>query len=170
MKILGISGSPRKNGNTEKMIGHIVKENAFEMIRLYEQEIKPCTACEGCSKTGKCVIKDDMTEIMEKMKDVDVLILGSPIYWWNVTAPFKAFMDRWYSKDVRSLIASKKIIIVLPMADVADETAKWAVGSLKDSLEYIGADILEIIVGKGLWGKDDLERNDIFIKKLESIL
>lgn len=127
MKILGISGSPRKNGNTEKMINHISKDNSLNMIRLYDLNIRPCTACEGCSKMGKCVIKDDMVNIIEKVKESDVLILGSPIYWWNVTAPFKAFMDRWYSKDVRSIIASKKIVIALPMADSEDATAKWSV-------------------------------------------
>ena len=170
MKILGISGSPRKNGNTEKMINLVINENSAEIIRLYEKSIKPCLACEGCSKTGTCVIKDDMNEIMKKIEESDTLILGSPIYWWNITAPFKAFIDRWYSKNVRNTIASKKIILLLPMADTEDATAQWAIGALKDSLEYIGANISEIIVGKGLWGKDDLENNDELIKKLKNIL
>ena len=169
-KICAISGSPRKNGNTEKMIKYIANNNEYELVRLYDSNIKPCTACEGCSKTGKCVIKDDMLEIMKKVEESEILILGSPIYWWNVTAPFKAFMDRWYSKDVRTVIASKKIVIALPMADSDDATAKWAVGSLKDSLEYLGATVLDILVAKGVWEKEDLDNQKDLIKKLESIL
>ncbi len=76
MKILGISGSPRKNGNTEQMINHIAKDKEFEMIRLYEKSIKPCVACDGCSETGICVIKDDMLEIINKLKEADILIMG----------------------------------------------------------------------------------------------
>ncbi len=79
-------------------------------------------------------------------------------------------MDRWYSKEVRTIIGEKKIILALAMGDTEDETAKWAVGSLKDSLEYIGADIIEVVVGKGLEDKDDLKNNLELIKKLENIL
>lgn len=170
MKIIGISGSPRKNGNTESMINYISKENQLEIIRLYEKKLNPCTACNGCSKTGECIIKDDMLSIMHQIEQADIVILGSPIYWWNVSAPFKTFVDRWYSKNVRSIISSKKIILAFSMADSSDETSKWALGSLKDSLEYIGADVIGTIVGKGLWEKNDIENHKELIKDLKAII
>lgn len=170
MKIIGISGSPRKNGNTEKMIEYISNENQLETIRLYEKKLMPCTACNGCSTNGNCVIKDDMNDIMKKIDEADILILGSPIYWWNVSAPFKAFVDRWYSKNTRTIISNKKIVLAFSMADSDDATSKWALGSLKDSLEYIGANVIETVIGKGLWAKEDIEKNKSFIKELGQIL
>ncbi|MHA2021933.1 MAG: flavodoxin family protein, partial [Candidatus Thorarchaeota archaeon] len=99
--VLGIVGSPRRNGNTEILVDEVLsaaEENgaAVHKVILSKLDIGACRACDVCRKTGKCVQKDDMEDLVTKMKNSDVLVLGTPIYWWGPTAQFKAFLDRWY--------------------------------------------------------------------------
>jgi multimeric flavodoxin WrbA len=99
MKILGISGSPRKNGVTVAML-----ETALEAARAAGAEteifsvagknIQGCDGCWGCSNTGKCHIQDDMQELYEKMPAADGIIFGTPVYFYGMTAQAKAIMDR----------------------------------------------------------------------------
>ena len=84
--VLGIVGSPRRNGNTEILVDEFLKaaeENgaAVHKVILSKLDIGPCRACDSCRKSGKCVQKDDMEELATKMKNSDVLVLGTPVYW-----------------------------------------------------------------------------------------
>ena len=99
MKVIGIVGSPRKNGNTEILTSHALKAIAeegleTELIRLAGLNIKPCNACMGCLKEERCSIEDDLFPIYLKMKEADGIILASPVYYSSVTALMKAFMER----------------------------------------------------------------------------
>ena len=102
MKVLGINGSARKNGNTALMIRkvfEVLEEEGIEteLIQLAGNVIKGCKACGMCSvnKDGKCVIDDDMlNDIVRMMKESDGIILGSPVYFANITPEMKALIDR----------------------------------------------------------------------------
>ena len=99
MKVIGIVGSPRKNGNTEMLTKHTLKAISeegldTELIRLAGLEIKSCTACMVCKEKEICPIKDDLFPIYLKMKEVDGIILASPVYYGSATALIKAFMER----------------------------------------------------------------------------
>jgi multimeric flavodoxin WrbA len=99
MKVLGIEGSPRKNGNTEKLVRRILDgaEEAgaeTDFIKLVELSINHCRGCGTCRGTGECVQKDDMDKVVEAIQQSDVIVLGSPIYVWQVTGITKDFMDR----------------------------------------------------------------------------
>ena len=99
MKILGISGSPRKNGNTSYLVKEALqaaKEEGFEteFISLSGLELNPCIACDMCKKESACIIVDDINEIMEKIEEADGLILGSPVYFGGVSAQTKMIIDR----------------------------------------------------------------------------
>ena len=74
IRVLGIVGSPRSNGNTERLVGEALKTSAekgaeTELIKLTDKEIKPCDACLSCRKNGECRIKDGFQKIFEKMKN-----------------------------------------------------------------------------------------------------
>jgi multimeric flavodoxin WrbA len=102
MRILGISCSPRKNGNTEILINEALKVAReagceTETFFMSEKQVKPCDACAACFKVGSCIIKDDMQELYAMMERADGIILGSPVYFHNVTAQAKAVMDRTFS-------------------------------------------------------------------------
>ena len=99
MKILGISGSPRKNGNTVAMLNEALgaAQGDGAEVELYSvsgRNIQPCDGCWGCRGTGECHIKDDMQELYEKMLVADGIIFGTPVYFWGMTAQAKAVMDR----------------------------------------------------------------------------
>ncbi|MBE0477701.1 flavodoxin family protein [Candidatus Aerophobetes bacterium] len=100
MKVLAISGSPRRGGNTEILIRKaldVLKNSGTEteLISLADKKIEPCDACRYCRKnTGKCHIQDDLAGILEKMLEADGVILGTPVYMGSATAQMKAFMDR----------------------------------------------------------------------------
>jgi multimeric flavodoxin WrbA len=99
VRILGIVGSPRKNGNTEIMVRDALKyaEDSgaeTDIFLIAENTVAPCDGCEACTKTGVCHIKDDMQELYEKMKWADGILFGTPVYYGGVTAQAKAIIDR----------------------------------------------------------------------------
>ena len=99
MKVIGIVGSPRKNGNTELLTAHTLKAVAeegldTELIRLAGLEIRPCNACMVCQKEERCSIEDDLFPVYLKMKQADGIILASPVYFGSATALIKALIER----------------------------------------------------------------------------
>jgi multimeric flavodoxin WrbA len=99
MKILGLSCSPRKNGNTVTLLNEALKgaqqEGAeTELYSVSGKTIGPCQGCRACSETGECRQKDDMQEIYDRMLEADGIIFGTPIYFYNMTSQAKAIIDR----------------------------------------------------------------------------
>jgi len=102
-KVIAVVGSPRKGGVTYKLIKTISdtiaekKKNVkVELIHLPAYKIEHCSGCDDyCQKTGDCKIKDDMQRLIyPKLKETDVLIIGTPTYYWNVSGLVKDFIDR----------------------------------------------------------------------------
>jgi len=102
LKILGIVGSKRKNGNTAALVKHTMapfKESEHfetEIIYLGDLNIEGCRGCEGCALTNRCVIQDDMQKIYKKLRLSDSIIAGSPTYFYNMSSDMKKFIDRCY--------------------------------------------------------------------------
>jgi len=99
IKIIGISGSPRADGNTFSLVKTALKsaEEAgadVELINLGLLDIEPCVACDICKATGECAIYDDMREIIEKLMECNGMIIGSPVYFGSVTSQLKMLIDR----------------------------------------------------------------------------
>jgi len=99
VKLFGNVGSPRKGGNTEIVMMEALKageqEGAeTELIRLVDFSLEPCDGCRSCFETKSCVIKDDVEKIFGKMVEADGIIVGSPVYFYNVSAQTKTFIDR----------------------------------------------------------------------------
>lgn len=102
MKVIGFNGSPRKDGNTSVLIRHVFKELekqgiGTELVQLSEKEIRGCVACYKCieEKDRRCAnTKDAANEYIEKMLGAEGMILGSPVYFNDVTPEMKALIDR----------------------------------------------------------------------------
>ncbi len=102
MYALALSGSPRKGGNTEILLDHVLeplREGGWEteLLRIGGQELRGCLACGKCfeNRNRRCVIeKDIFNDVAEKMFRADAILLGSPTYFTDVTAEMKAFIDR----------------------------------------------------------------------------
>jgi multimeric flavodoxin WrbA len=102
LKVLGIVCSPRTGGNTEILV-RTALENAknegaeVELWSVAGKDVKPCDHCLSCSKTGQCHIRDDMQELYPKMIAAHGIVIGTPIYFWSVSAQAKLVMDRTYA-------------------------------------------------------------------------
>ena len=110
VKVLGISGSPRRHGNTETLLDTVLEGAReagadAEKIILRLLNYTSCRGCNACHRTGVCVITDDLTEIFEKIAAADVLIIASPIYLMGITAETKGLIDRaqylWARKFIK---------------------------------------------------------------------
>jgi multimeric flavodoxin WrbA len=109
MKLLGISCSPRKDGNTVAMLNEALKAAKSDgaEVELYSvagKNIQPCNGCWACTKTGICVIKDDMQELYNKIIAADGIIFGTPIYSWSMTAQAKTIIDRSVCLDLANKV------------------------------------------------------------------
>jgi multimeric flavodoxin WrbA len=108
MKIYAINGSPRKNKNTATLLQKALdgvkeaakdKEVETEIINLYDLNYTGCKSCFACKRLGgasygKCAVKDDIQEVLEKVSQADGLIFGSPIYFGNITGQLQSFIER----------------------------------------------------------------------------
>jgi multimeric flavodoxin WrbA len=117
VKILGISGSPRRRGNSELLLDRALEGASragavVEKIVLNELCLKPCQGCGGCARTARCVIKDEMRSVYRKVDESDALVVASPVYFGSVSAQVKIMIDRfqpyWIKKYILKRPASKK--------------------------------------------------------------
>ena len=98
-KVLVIGTSFRKDGNSNRLAQEFAKGakdsgNEVQVEYLYDKKINFCKGCLACQKTGKCVIKDDMAEILPKMQQADVICFASPVYFYDMCGQLKTFLDR----------------------------------------------------------------------------
>ena len=116
MFVLALLGSPRKGGNTESLLFAFlegIKEMGGEIkvLNIAEKRIFPCIECGKCEKNGFCFIKDDMEEIYFLLRQADAVILATPVFFYNVPAQLKAFIDRcqvfWVRRYILNLIDPK---------------------------------------------------------------
>ncbi len=127
-KIIIIDGGPRKNFNTASMLQKFaegatsVSDNIeVKTVRLYGLDYKGCMSCMACKIKGKasnvCKFKDALTPVLEEIAEADGLVLGSPIYFGDVTGQMRTFLERlafpWLSYNDYSLTAPKRMPVVL---------------------------------------------------------
>lgn len=116
MKVLAISTSPRKGGNTDLLIDAIAAAAAeagadVEKVSLRELNISPCVECNACQRLGTCRIKDDMQGLYPKITDADRIVFATPIYFLGPCAQGKAFLDR------HQAFWSKKFVLKQPLLE-----------------------------------------------------
>ncbi len=109
LKVLGIAGSPRRGGNTDLLLGEVMKGAAsrgaeVKTIVLNDLSIAPCQHCDGCLQTGRCKVDDDMQMIYSELKQADRVVLASPVQFMGVTAQTKAMIDRCQALWVRKYL------------------------------------------------------------------
>ena len=98
-KVLILSTSPRRSSNSEALAkafarGAAESGHEVELIALRDKELRFCRGCFACQKSGKCVIRDDMQEIVPKMEQADVLVFATPIYYYEMSGQMKTLLDR----------------------------------------------------------------------------
>jgi multimeric flavodoxin WrbA len=137
VKILGLSCSPRKLGNTVTLLSQVLDgakaEGAeVELYSVHGKNIGPCTACGGCSKTGECTINDDMQDLYAKLLESDGIVFGTPVYFYGMTAQAKAIIDRSFAMNKPEKSLANKVAGV-----VVTGGSMGLVDALKDLYFYM---------------------------------
>lgn len=158
MKVLVINGSPRANGNSDLLCDELIRGaeeagNQVEKISLREKEIHPCKACYACFKTGACVQKDDMAEILKKAEAADVLVLASPTYFLTMSGQMKVMIDRLLPKWQG--LSGKDAYVIVTGHD-GKQGLKRNAEDLAMTLENLGNRVRQIIWGEHVWQKGEV--------------
>jgi len=169
MKILALIGSPRKGGNTDILVDRILegskaKRHTGEKLYLYKYKISPCIDCRNCKKGDYvCTIKDRMQNIYPKMVGADLIIFGTPNYWYGPTGVMKLLIDRMRPFVANAKLKGKKWILVTPAAEGA-EVCKPLVQMLRLSFDYLGMKFVgKILVAA--YEKGEIRANQAELKR-----
>lgn len=137
MKVLGISGSMRKEGNTTQLVRLVLERCEAagiktRFISLAGKKILPCLGCEKCKEKKWCVIEnDDWGDVMERVLECEVLVIGSPTYYYDVCGHLKNFIDRTYSLyHDRKLSGRKGVTVAVQASKGANRTIQTLEGFL----------------------------------------
>jgi multimeric flavodoxin WrbA len=133
LKVLGVSGSPRPESNTDILVNEVLKGardagHQTTFVKLNDLQIKGCQACGYCreKETNKCKIFDDGYRLLEMTIDCDVLVFGSPVYMGGISAQAKLYIDRWYSfKDANRITKLTKERRVIGVYAQGAKTGKF---------------------------------------------
>ena len=154
--VLILSGSPRKGGNSDilcdefkrgaESIGHNV-----EKIFVADKNISYCKGCYYCSNhDGKCVINDDMGEILDKIEKADVLVLASPVYFYSISAQLKTVIDRCVARWMN--IKNKEFYYIMTAGDTNPNAMNGTLGCFRGLAACFGSSVEKgIVFGKGLY-------------------
>ena len=163
-KVLIISASPRKDGNSETlckefMKGAVESGNTAEFLCLRDLHIDYCSACYACKKIGHCVKQDDMAMVIEKMKSADVILLSTPVYFYTMSAQLKTVIDRTLGGAQTPGLENKEFYLIATAADGKAEMER-TIDGLRGYLECLpGAKEMGVIYGAGAWQLGDIQKN-----------
>lgn len=98
-QIIGISGSPIKNSNTDRLVGAVLEASGLpsQFIKLSNQQVRPCIACLGCTKDNLCKVNDDFPEIAQLVRQAGAIVVGGYASYGMLDGFSKAFLERLYS-------------------------------------------------------------------------
>lgn len=163
MKVLAISASPRRGGNSDVLcdrflLGAAEAGHETEKISLADARISPCRGCYACGRSGECVQKDDMAHILPKLVEADVLVLATPVYFYCMDAQMKMFIDRCLPRYRE--ITDKKVYYIITAADPEHSAADGTIAGLRGFLSCLaGSTECGIIYGTGTWDKGDVYKH-----------
>lgn len=155
MKILVITGSPRKNGNSATLADHFIKgakEAGHEVVRFDAafKKVHPCIACNSCGMNGPCVFKDDFEFVREHIVNADCVVFATPMYYFGISAQLKAVIDRFYAIN-GSIHVPKKAVLLMTYANTAASEAVPIKSHYEVLLKYLGWTDAGQIIAPGVW-------------------
>lgn len=154
-KVLILSGSPRKNGNSDLLCNEFLRGaeesgHTVEKIRVQEKRIACCLGCYACRDTGVCAIQDDMAQVMQSIIDCDVLVLASPVYFYSIDAQLKAVIDRTVCRWTE--VRNKEMYYIVTAADEERSALETTLACMRGYADCIeGAVEKGVIYGSGVY-------------------
>lgn len=161
MKILVITGSPRKNGNSNTLADNFTKgaQDAGHTVVRFDSAFKnihPCIACNKCGMNGQCVFKDDFEFVKSNIIDSDVVVFATPMYYFGISAQIKAVIDRFYAINGQ-VHRPKKAVLLMTYADTSTKEAQPIVSHYETLLNYLGWSDAGKIIASGVWTEGDIK-------------
>lgn len=155
MKILVITGSPRKNGNSNTLADNFIKgaEEAGHNVVRFDSAFKnvhPCIACNKCGMNGQCAFKDDFEFVKENIVDADAVVFATPMYYFGISAQIKAVIDRFYAINGQ-IHVPKKAVLIMTYADTSAKEAQPIISHYETLLNYLGWSDAGRIIASGVW-------------------
>ncbi len=159
-KVVILSASPRKGGNSDLLCHQFMNGaeeagNQTELISLYDKNIGFCRACYACFNTGKCMLKDDMQEILDKVQSADALVIATPTYFLTMNGMLKTTIDRFLPKWQE--LGGHDVYLIITGHD-----GKQGLELVGEELSRIfcnlGNEIKGIVWGENVWKKGEVEK------------
>jgi multimeric flavodoxin WrbA len=178
-QVLVILGSPRRKGNSSTLAARIsrgAKSAGAEVETVFLQGLKisPCRGCNTCQKPDSkgCANQDDMQKIYPKLIKADAWVIASPVYWFNMSAQTKIFMDRCYALTAyaQNPFVGKRIAIAMSYGDV-DPFSSGCVNALRafqDAFRYAGAKIAGMVYGSATEA-GEIANNKALLREAEEL-
>lgn len=171
-KVLVLSGSARKGGNSDLLCDQFVKGakeagHQVEKIFISSKKIAPCRGCYYCENhNGLCAIKDDMATILDKIQAADVLVFASPVYFYSVNAQIKAVIDRCVARWQQ--IENKEFYYIMTSAEDSKTVMDCTLECMRGFAECLeGSQEKGVICGKGVYEKGEIKDKPVFKKAYE---
>ena len=161
MKILVITGSPRKNGNSNTLVEHFIKgaQEKGHLVKRFDsaaKKVHPCIACDKCAQSGTCVFDDDFNFVKENILEADMVVFASPVYYFSMSAQIKTVIDRFYA--INSQISKpKKAVLLMTYADTSAKEAQPIISHYEALLNYLGWSDSGKVIASGVWSEGDIK-------------
>lgn len=156
MKIVVLTGSPRRNGNTNHLAGQFIKgaeEAGHEVYRFdcAQRKVSSCIACNRCGMNGQCIFSDDFEELRPHLVAADMVVFATPMYYFGFSSQFKAVIDRFYALNGQIKGNVKQSALLMAYADTAPEEAEPMLSHYHTLLRYLGWKDRGTVVAAGMW-------------------
>ena len=164
-KIVVLTGSPRKNGNSAYLAEQFIKgaeEKGHEVFRFdcAFKQVEPCRACNRCGMDGPCIFNDDFQELRPRLIEADMVVFATPMYYFSISAQMKRVIDRFYAINGQIKGAHKKAAFLMTYADTARKEAEPMLVHYHTLMDYLGWTSVGEVVASGVWTAGSVRNTD----------
>lgn len=166
MKIVILTGSPRKNGNSARMVSSFAEEarrfgSEVEVFDTAFMKIDGCRHCENCYKKGRpCIFEDDFNGIAEAVEKADGIVFASPLYWSGFSAQLKTCIDRFFCFYNGKGISGKKYALLGSCQDTDGSAFAGMLMTYRGVLSLLGGTHVGEVLVTGVYGCGEVEKTD----------
>lgn len=172
-QVIVLSTGFRKNGNSDRMAQEFVKGakeagHEVEQICLSGQKLECCRGCFACQKTMKCVIQDDVADILQKMKNADVVVFATPVYFYGMCGTMKTFLDRTYPLFPGEY-CFRDIYLLASAGEDLETTVQGTVEGLNGWIRcFDKTRLAEVIFAGGIMEKGEIEGHPALVRAYQA--
>ncbi len=164
MKILVLTGSPRKNGNSNILADNFIRgatEAGHEIVRFDSafKNVHPCIGCNHCGMNGPCIFKDDFEFVRKHIVNADMVVFATPMYYFGISAQLKTVIDRFYAINSQ-IHRPKKAALLMTYANTSASEAEPIKSHYAALLNYLGWTDAGQIVASGVFQAGAVEQTD----------